>query len=69
MQGLRELGYIEGKNIVIEYRWSAGSVDRLREYAAELVRLGVDVIVTGGPLATRAAKDMTSPLPISPAVS
>ena len=56
MQGLRELGYIEGKNIIIEYRWSAGNVDRLRENAAELVRLGVDIIVTGGPLGTRAAQ-------------
>jgi len=48
VQGLRDLGYVEGKNIIMEYRWSAGNVDRLRENAAELVRLGVDVIVTGG---------------------
>jgi putative ABC transport system substrate-binding protein len=64
MQGLRELGYVEGTNIILEYRWSAGSVERLRAHAAELVRLGVDVIVTGGPLATRAAKDMTPTIPI-----
>jgi ABC-type uncharacterized transport system substrate-binding protein len=64
MQGLRELGYVEGQNIFIEYRWSAGDVDRLRENAAELVRLGVDVIVTGGPVATRAAQDMTRTIPI-----
>jgi putative ABC transport system substrate-binding protein len=64
MQGLRELGYVEGQNIIIEYRWSAGNVDRLRENAAELVRLGVDVIVTGGPVATRAAKEMTRTIPI-----
>jgi putative ABC transport system substrate-binding protein len=64
VQGLRELGYVEGQNIIMEYRWSAGNVDRLRENAAELVRLGVDVIVTGGPVATRAAKDMTRTIPI-----
>ena len=49
VQGLRELGYVEGTNISLEYRWSAGSVERLRAHAAELVQLGVDVIVTGGP--------------------
>ena len=64
VQGLHELGYVEGKNIILEYRWSAENVDRLREHAAELVRLGVSVIVTGGPLATRAAKDMTPTIPI-----
>ena len=48
-QGLRELGYVEGKNIVIEYRYAEGKLDRLPELAAELVRLKVDVIVTGGP--------------------
>ncbi len=64
VQGLRELGYVEGKNIIIEYRWSAGNVDRLRENAAELVRLGVDIMVTGGPLGTRAAQDMTRTIPI-----
>jgi putative ABC transport system substrate-binding protein len=64
VQGLGDLGYVEGQNLILEYRWSAGSVERLREHAAELVRLGVDVIVTGGPLATRAAKDLTSTIPI-----
>jgi putative ABC transport system substrate-binding protein len=64
VQGLGELGYVEGQHLILEYRWSAGNVDWLRENAAELVRLGVDVIVTGGPLATRAAKDMTSTIPI-----
>jgi putative ABC transport system substrate-binding protein len=44
-QGLRELGYVEGQNIILEYWWSAGDVDRLRANAAELVRLGVHVIV------------------------
>src|SRR5438093_10518099 len=48
-QGLRELGYVEGKNIVFEYRYAEGKVDRLSELAAELVHLRVDIIVTGGP--------------------
>ena len=47
-QALRELGYIEGKNIVIEYRYAEGKTDRLPELAAELVRLKVDIIVYGG---------------------
>ena len=47
-QGLRELGYVEGKNIVIEYRYAEGKLDRLPALAAELVRLKVDVIVTVG---------------------
>jgi putative ABC transport system substrate-binding protein len=63
-QGLRELGYVEGKNLIMEYWWSAGNIDRLRENAAELVRLGVHVIVTQGAVATRAAKDMTRTIPI-----
>ena len=63
-QGLRELGYVEGKNIVIEYRYSEGKLDRLNELAAELVRLKVDVIVTRGSAATRAAKAATSTIPI-----
>ena len=64
VQGLRDLGYVEGQNILMEYRWSAGNVERLREHAAELVRLGVHVMVTGGPVATRAAQDMTRMVPI-----
>ena len=48
-QGLRELGYVEGKNIVIEWRYAEGKFDRLPALAAELVRLKVDVIVSGGP--------------------
>ena len=63
-QGLRELGYVEGKNIVIEYRSAEGKLDRLPALAAELVRLKVDIIVTGGPPATRAAKEATSTIPI-----
>jgi putative tryptophan/tyrosine transport system substrate-binding protein len=63
-QGLRELGYVEGKNIVIEWRYAEGKADRLPGLAAELVRLKVDVIVTSGPAATRAAKEATSTIPI-----
>src|SRR6266576_3643317 len=48
-QGLRELGYVEGKNIVIEWRSAEGKLDRLPALAAELVRLKVDIIVTSGP--------------------
>ena len=48
-QGLRELGYVEGKNIVIEWRSAEGKLDRLPALAAELVRLKVDIIVTAGP--------------------
>jgi putative ABC transport system substrate-binding protein len=63
-QGLRELGYEEGKNIVIEYRYAEGKFDRLPALAAELVRLKVDVIVTSGPPVTRAAKEATNTIPI-----
>ena len=63
-QRLRELGYVEGKNIVIEYRYAEGKLDRLSELAAELVRLKVDVIFTGGPTSTRAAKEATATIPI-----
>jgi putative ABC transport system substrate-binding protein len=58
-QGLRELGYVEGKDIVIEYRYAEGKLERLPTLAAELVRLKVDVIVTAGPAATRPAKEAT----------
>jgi putative ABC transport system substrate-binding protein len=63
-QGLRELGYVEGKNIVIEYRYAEGKLDRMTELAADLVRLNVEVIVTGDPLVTRAAKEATTTIPI-----
>ena len=63
-QGLRELGYVEGKNIVIEYRYAEENLDRLPALAAELVRLKVDVIVTGGGPNTRAAKEATRTIPI-----
>jgi putative tryptophan/tyrosine transport system substrate-binding protein len=63
-QGLRELGYVEGKNIVIEWRSAEGKLDRLPALAAELVRLKVDIIVTSGPIPTRAAKEATVTIPI-----
>jgi len=63
-QGLRELGYAEGKNIVIEWRFAEGKPDRLPALASELVRLKVDIIVTGGSAATRAAKEATTTIPI-----
>ena len=63
-QGLRELGYVEGKNIVIEWRAAEGTPDRLAALAAELVRLKVDVIVTAGPSSTRPAKQATVTIPI-----
>jgi putative tryptophan/tyrosine transport system substrate-binding protein len=63
-QGLRELGYVEGKNIVIERRHADGKFDQLPLLAAELVSLKVDVIVSSGPTATRPAKNATSTIPI-----
>jgi len=63
-QGLRELGYVEGKNIVIEWRSAEGKFDRLPELAAELVRLKVDVIVSPGSQVTRPVKEATSTIPI-----
>src|SRR5262245_24919055 len=62
--GLRELGYVEGKNIVIEWRSAEGKRDRLPSLVAELVRLKVDIIVTAGPPATRSAKEATVTIPI-----
>ena len=63
-QGLRELGYVEGKNIVIEWRSAEGKPDRLPPVAAELVRLKVNVILTTGSSVTRAAKEATVTIPI-----
>jgi putative tryptophan/tyrosine transport system substrate-binding protein len=63
-QGLRELGYVEGKNIVVEYRHAEGKFDRLPALAAELVRLKVDIIVTSGPQTTGPAKRASSTIPI-----
>jgi putative ABC transport system substrate-binding protein len=63
-QGLRELGYIEGKTIILKPRWTEGHIDRLSTLAAELVRLKVDVIVSAATPASRAAKAATSTIPI-----
>jgi ABC-type uncharacterized transport system substrate-binding protein len=63
-QGLRDRGYVDGQNIRIEYRWADGKDERLPDLAAELVRLQVNVMVTGGPQATRAATEATSSIPI-----
>jgi putative tryptophan/tyrosine transport system substrate-binding protein len=61
---LRDLGYIEGQNIAIEYRYAEGKLDRLPELAVELVRLKVDVIMAGGDPGIRAAKNATKAIPI-----
>src|SRR5215470_7572662 len=63
-QGLRELGYLDGKNIVIEWRYAEGKRDRLPALVIELVRLKVDIIVTSNSAATRAAKEATKTTPI-----
>ena len=63
-QGLRELGYVEGRTIAIEYRWAEGKPERMRELAEELVRLKVDVIVAPSSIYTAAAKQATSTIPI-----
>ena len=62
--GLRDHGYVEGKNLVIEYRWSDGNYDRLPDLAAELVGLKVDVLVGQGAPGTLAAKRATTTIPI-----
>ena len=67
-QGLRELGWIEGQNIVIDYRWADGDMDRHAALASELVKLPVDVILTAGPQAVRAAQKATSTIPIVVAI-
>lgn len=67
-QGFRELGYYEGRNIVIEYRWAEGRLDRLPALAAELIRLQPDAIVTSG-AGTRVLKQATTTIPIVMAVS
>src|SRR3972149_11084477 len=64
LQGLRELGYIEGQNLVIEWRFAKGDENRLPELAAELVRLNPDVLVTAGTQPARTLKDATTTIPI-----
>ena len=63
-QRLRALGWIEGRDVAIEYRWGEGRVDRFAELAAELVRLKVDVVFTYGSATAAAAKQATSVIPI-----
>jgi len=67
--GLRDLGYMEGKNLVIEFRWAEGKYERLPQLAAELVRLKVDVLVAAGTLGILAAKSATTTIPIVMATS
>ena len=62
-QGLRELGYVEGKDLAIEYRYADGNYPRLPELAAELVRLPVDVLIVEGTITTSAAMDATKAIP------
>src|SRR5262245_30411982 len=64
LQGMRKLGWVEGKNIAIEYRFADGRLDRLPALAAELVSLKVDVILASTAATTVAAKNATSTIPI-----
>ena len=63
-RGLRELGWIEGQNLAIEYRWAEGRPDRLPQLVAELVQSKVDVIVLSGVPAVRAAQQATTTIPV-----
>ena len=67
--GLRDLGYIEGKNLIIEYRFGDGNYDRLPNLAVELIHLNVDVLVTFAAPLTQAAKSATSTIPVVMAVT
>ena len=67
-QGLRDLSYVEGRNIVIEYRWAEGQYDRFPGFVAEAAQSKVDVIVTAGTPAILAAKEGTRTIPIVMAV-
>lgn len=67
-QGRRALGWIEGQNLRIEYRWAHGEFERFPQFAADLVHLKVDVIVASGPAALRALQQATSSIPIVSAV-
>src|SRR4030095_16028557 len=64
LRALRELGWIEGQNLIIEYRWAEGKIERLPDLAAELVRRKVDLIVAPAGSAALAAKNATSSIPI-----
>src|SRR4029077_17105765 len=63
-EGLRKLGYVEGKNILVEYRYAEGKTDRIPNFVTELVQIKVDVIVTGTTEGVRAAKRATHTVPI-----
>jgi putative ABC transport system substrate-binding protein len=64
LQGMRDLGYVEGQNIIIEYRWAAGKTDRLPLLAEELVHLKMDLIVVRATPVVQAAKNATTTIPI-----
>lgn len=64
LQGLSDLGYVEGQNLIIEYKWAEGRPERLQDLATELVRLNVDVILAVAPAPARAAKNATSTIPV-----
>src|ERR1700716_488607 len=68
LDGLRELGHVEGKTIAIEWKWGQDRVETLSQLAAELVRSNVDVIVTGGTAAAKALKAATQQIPIVVAI-
>jgi putative tryptophan/tyrosine transport system substrate-binding protein len=68
-EGLEALGYVEGKNIIIEFRWAEGKYERLPELIADLIRLNVDVLVTHGTPGTQTAKWATNNTPIVMAIS
>src|SRR6478609_9887445 len=68
-EGLKALDYIEGKNIIIEFRWAEGKYERLPELVADLIRLNVDLLVTHGTPGTQAAKKATTNIPIVMAIS
>ena len=68
-QGLRELGYVDGRNVTMDWRWSGGMLNGSPLWRSELVQLKVDIIVVSGTQATRAAKQATSTIPIVMAVS
>jgi putative ABC transport system substrate-binding protein len=67
--GLREFGYVEGRNIGIEFRWAQGNYDRLSDLVADLIATNVDVLITHGTPGTRAAKQATTTIPIVMAIS
>jgi putative ABC transport system substrate-binding protein len=64
VRGLRELGYVEGHNLAVEWRWGRGSTERFSDFAAEAVRLKVDIIVAANDVAGRAAQRATKTIPI-----